>query len=159
MQVWSVLKRDDQILFTKTLLSKIYEVDLSFQREIVSKIEPARDFVEKEIILATTQFNTWLKRAPRYPATPLVLGDLFHMCLTSRNCPLYRAIGDKVARERFLISISLLINLVLNDKGPNSWLTLNNPCLRRQAYDLQQKFFNVQGNIIMGKQLQVVDSS
>ncbi|CAD7936673.1 unnamed protein product [Amoebophrya sp. A120] len=148
-QVWSVLGKDDQTTFTKDILAKTYVVNLTVQREIVQRIAPAREYVEKEIVFTTSQLNSWLKHVPKYPATPHVLGDLFLLCLKSKNCPLYRAITDKVARERFLIAISLAVHLVLDGKGTNAWLCVANPILRRQAYDLQHRFFNVNGNMVM----------
>ncbi|CAD7959777.1 unnamed protein product [Amoebophrya sp. A25] len=152
-QVWSVLPQGERRFLTEVILEKVYAVDIQLQRDLVQRLEPAKSFVEKEVNLATSQLNDWLKLAPKFPATPLVLGELFHMCLKSKNCPLYKAISDKTIRERFLISISLTINIVLANKTL-SWAPVCNPILRKQAYDLQLKYFYHGGNIIMDKWLE-----
>lgn len=94
---------------------------------------------------------------PSFPKSFPSTGELISSVLKSKNVPLYRAIGEKPARERFLIVISVCISMVLGQTMATTtqcslnWIGMCCPKLRKLAYDLQHRFFSIKGSIIMSR--------
>lgn len=159
VQVWHIVPDERKKLLTCKLLERIYTIRFpEVQLSLVQALECARQGIELEIMSCTRKFQKWLSECPRYPATPVVLGDLFRMCLSKKEVLLYRAIRDAQSTEKFLVSIALAVHLVLKGGSRGGelnldWVGKNHPCLRHQAYELQHRLFCMEGNIMLSKYL------
>ncbi len=143
--------------FVERVLEKLYTIDnVELQKEVVQRVKPALEHVEREIRNQTRALNEWLAKAPRFPHTPLKLVDLFQSCLANKSCPLYKAIKDRAEKNRYLLALGVCISHVLSCDATNSldWIALASPKLRKMAFELQWRHFYYKGEIVMNKWLE-----
>eukprot|EP00933_Yihiella_yeosuensis_P015325 TRINITY_DN13404_c0_g2_i1.p1 TRINITY_DN13404_c0_g2~~TRINITY_DN13404_c0_g2_i1.p1 ORF type:complete len:899 (-),score=251.91 TRINITY_DN13404_c0_g2_i1:432-3128(-) len=97
--------------------------------------------IEALITKCTQELNTWLSKAPRFPATPLALAD----ALARAEHPLVRFFTSCRAaqkKEAFLLAMALSIQAL---QTRFRWMCAAEPVLERLGPEMQRRLFFVEG--------------
>mmetsp|Transcript_54685 Transcript_54685/g.119196 ORF Transcript_54685/g.119196 Transcript_54685/m.119196 type:complete len:390 (+) Transcript_54685:21-1190(+) len=111
------------------------------QKQVVDSLPAVHERVDQLVTTCTKELNEWLKSAPRFPATPMLLAD----SLAKMDHPLvkfFTSMKDPTRKESFLVAVALALQGL---RTRFRWMCLAEPDLERYGQELQRRLFTVEG--------------
>lgn len=121
----------------------------SHQQEIVSNFEGLRENVKKRMMNTTVELNRWLEQAPREPATPQKLADIFQAIDYAPQMRWYKPCGDLDTKVRFLMAMAAAVRAAQEHPMLRNFVGSHPPTLAL-AQRLASSFFTLRefGNVL-----------
>eukprot|EP00404_Azadinium_spinosum_P008290 CAMPEP_0180549776 /NCGR_PEP_ID=MMETSP1036_2-20121128/72291_1 /TAXON_ID=632150 /ORGANISM="Azadinium spinosum, Strain 3D9" /LENGTH=456 /DNA_ID=CAMNT_0022564983 /DNA_START=91 /DNA_END=1458 /DNA_ORIENTATION=+ len=120
---------------------RLSSLDEGLQKKVLEGVSAVPARLESLVATCTSELNTWLEKAPRYPATPLAIVD----SLAKMKHPLvkhFTAVKDSKKKESFLVAVALALSAL---SSRFRWMNTAEPDLESLSGHLQQHLFTVEG--------------
>lgn len=121
----------------------------SHQQEIVMSFEGLRDNVKRRMISTSSELNRWLEQAPREPATPQKLAEIFETIDSAPQMRWYKPCGDLDTKVRFLMAMAAAVRAAQEHPMLRNFVGSHPPTLAL-AQRLASSFFTLRefGNVL-----------